>query len=260
MPVPVGDGATEAPPMQEDPPDPETRPAAVLVVAGIRDALALPAWVVGFALVGVGGLAQDVGHPLGAAVLSTVLIWAGPAQVLFYGAIAAGVSLPLIAAAICLSSIRFLPMTISLMPLLRRPGQGLAMQILLAHYIAVTVWVESTRRLPALPSEERLPYYLGFANACLVVTAALTGVGWFLAGVLPSPLASGLLFITPIYFTLALAAGARTRLDVAAIVLGFALAPLFGTLVGRDFDLLLTGLVGGTLAYLIGRTRRERRT
>ncbi|WP_372423681.1 AzlC family ABC transporter permease [Salinarimonas chemoclinalis] len=229
-----------------------------LVLRGARDALALPAWVVGFALVGVGSLAQDVGHPLGAAMLSTLLIWAGPAQVVFYGSLAAGVALPLIAAAICLSSIRFLPMTIALMPLLRRPGQGLLAQIAIAHYIAVTVWVESLRRLPRMPAEERLPYYLGFANACLVTTTALTGVGWFLSGTLPAPLASGLLFITPVYFTLALAAGARTAVDVVAIVLGFALAPAFGHLVGRDFDLLLTGLVGGTIAYLVGRARRRR--
>ncbi|WP_052340891.1 AzlC family ABC transporter permease [Salinarimonas rosea] len=229
-----------------------------LVLRGVRDALVLPAWVVGFALVGVGSLAQDVGHPLGAAMLSTLLIWAGPAQVVFYGSLAAGVALPLIAAAICLSSIRFLPMTIALMPLLRRPGQGLLAQIAIAHYIAVTVWVESLRRLPRMPAEERLPYYLGFANACLLTTTALTGVGWFLSGTLPAPLASGLLFITPVYFTLALAAGARTAVDVTAIVLGFALAPAFGYLVGRDFDLLLTGLVGGTIAYLVGRARRRR--
>ncbi|WP_349371926.1 AzlC family ABC transporter permease [Salinarimonas sp.] len=246
-----------------DPADAETgkrAPSArTLALRGARDALALPAWVVGFALVGVGGLAQDVGHPLGAAMLSTLLIWAGPAQVIFYGAIAAGVALPLIAVAICLSSIRFLPMTISLMPLLRRPGQGLLAQIALAHYVAVTVWVESLRRLPQMPAEHRVPYYLGFANACIVTTTALTGVGWFLSGTLPGPLASGLLFITPIYFTLALAAGARTTVDVAAIGLGFTLAPLFGVLVGRDFDLLLTGLVGGTIAYLVGRRRRGRR-
>ncbi|MGP9819012.1 AzlC family ABC transporter permease [Salinarimonas sp. NSM] len=233
-------------------------PTHRLVLRGVRDALVLPAWVVGFALVGVGSLAQDVGHPLGAAMLSTLLIWAGPAQVVFYGSLAAGVALPLIAAAICLSSIRFLPMTIALMPLLRRPGQGLLAQIAIAHYIAVTVWVESLRRLPRMPAEERLPYYLGFANACVLTTTALTGVGWFLSGTLPAPLASGLLFITPIYFTLALAAGARTAVDVTAIVLGFLLAPAFGYLVGRDFDLLLTGLVGGTIAYLVGRARRRR--
>ncbi|MFN3687816.1 AzlC family ABC transporter permease [Salinarimonas sp.] len=235
----------------------ERRGAARYWLAGARDALALPAWVVGFGLLGIGSLAHDVGHPIGAAVLSTVLIWAGPAQVVFYGSIAAGVSLPLIAVAICLSSIRFLPMTISLLPLLRRPGQTIPMQILIAHFVAVTVWVESLRRLPGVPGEARLPYYFGFANACVAVSAALTGLGWVLSGALPFPLAAGLLFITPIYFTVALVAGAREAIDKLAIALGFALAPIATALVGRDLDLLAVGLVGGTLAYLVGRKRRR---
>src|SRR5215218_3288666 len=53
---------------------------------GARDALALTAWVLGFSLLGVGSLARDAGFPAGAAVLSTMLMWAGPAQaVLFVG-------------------------------------------------------------------------------------------------------------------------------------------------------------------------------
>ena len=70
-------------------------------------------------------------------MLSTVLIWAGAGagEIFLRLPRGAGVALPLIAVAICLSSIRFLPMTISLMPLLRRPGQGLLTQILIAHYV-----------------------------------------------------------------------------------------------------------------------------
>src|SRR5215210_3021921 len=48
---------------------------------GARDAFSFPAWVVGFSLLGVGSMVRDVGHPVGAAMLSTLLIWAGPAQV-----------------------------------------------------------------------------------------------------------------------------------------------------------------------------------
>ena len=223
---------------------------------GVRDALALPAWIVGLSLLGVGSLARDVGHPAEAAMLSTLLIWAAPAQVILYGGLATGTALPAIAAAVCLSSIRFLPMTMSLLPLLRRPGQGLVVQLLVAHYTAVTVWVEGLRRLPALPPEERLPYHLGFANAVLGLSAVLTYLGYYLVGALPVPLAAALLFLTPVFFTIALAAGAQAVADWLAIGLGFALAPLFGVLVGRDFDLLLTGLIGGTLAYGVGRGRR----
>ena len=41
-----------------------------------------------FSLIGVGSLAQDVGFPLMVAVLSTLLMWAGPAQVILFGGIA----------------------------------------------------------------------------------------------------------------------------------------------------------------------------
>jgi predicted branched-subunit amino acid permease len=223
---------------------------------GIRDALALPAWVVGLSVLGIGGLARDVGHPAGAALLSTLLMWAGPAQVILYGGLAAGAALPGIALAVCLSSIRLLPMTMSVLPLLRRPGHSIAVQLLAAHYVAVTVWVESLRRLPSMPVEQRFPYFLGFANATLGVSSLLTFLGYYLAGALPTPFAAGLLFLTPVFFTISLSAGARSLVDWSAIGLGFLVTPLFTMAVGRDFDLLAAGVFGGTAAYVIGRIRQ----
>lgn len=225
---------------------------------GIRDALSFPAWVVGLGLVGVGSLAHDVGHPLAAAVLSTLLMWAGPGQVIFYGGLAAGAALPALALAVSLSSIRLLPMTVALLPMLRRPGQGAGFQLLLSHYIAVTVWTESLRRLPQVPDEGRVPYFLGFANTCVLVSAALTGAGYVLSGVLPLPLAAGLLFLSPIFFTVSVSAGARTLTDWLAFGLGLALAPLVALVVGGGFDLMVTGVVAGTIAYAAGRWRRGR--
>jgi len=226
-----------------------------VVFHGIRDALSLPAWVVGLSLLGIGGLARDVGHPAGAALLSTLLMWAGPAQVILFGGLAAGAALPAIALAVCLSSIRLLPMTMSVLPLLRRPGQSIGVQLLTAHYVAVTVWVESLRRLPLMPEEQRFPYFLGFANATLAVSSLLTYLGYYLVGALPTPFAAGLLFLTPIFFTISLSAGARSVVDWSAISIGFVLTPLFTMTVGRDLDLLATGIFGGSAAYLIGRTQ-----
>ena len=233
--------------------EPSTR---ALVLRGVRDALALPAWVVGLSLFAVGSLAGESGFPAGAAVVSTLLIWAGPAQVIFFGGIAAGTALPAIALAVGLSSIRLLPMTMSILPLLRERARGTGLQVLVAHYVAVTVWVEAQRRLPAMPAEERLPYYFGFANTCLGVCAVTTWCGYALVGALPLPLAAGLLFLTPVFFTLSLAAGARGVADWVAVGSGFVLAPFATQLVGKDFDLLVTGLVGGSAAYLVQRTRR----
>jgi hypothetical protein len=60
-----------------------------------------------------------------------------------------------------------------------------------------------------------------------------------------------LLFVTPIYFLLSLLATAVSRMDVFAIGIGCALAPVL-YLLAPGFDLLATGLTGGTLAFLLG--------
>ena len=225
---------------------------------GMQDALSLPAWVVGCSLLGIGSLARDAGFPAGAAVVSTLFIWASPAQAIFFVSVAAGASLPAVALAICLSSIRFLPMTLAILPLTRRPGQGIAPQIAAAHLVAITTWVEGLRRLPSIPVPERQPYFLGFALACIGVSAVTTYVGYLLVGALPLALADGLLFLPPVFFSVSLVAGARSLGDWAAMFLGFALTPAFNALLGRDFDLLAAGLIGGTAAYLVDRRRRGR--
>jgi predicted branched-subunit amino acid permease len=232
----------------------ETRSYLLL---GIGSALALPAWIVGFSLLGVGSLARDAGQPAGSAVLSTLLIWAAPAQVILYGSIAAGTALPVIAIAVALSAVRLMPMTVALMPYVRRPGQGLAAQAFIAHFVTVTAWVDAMRRLPEMEPAARLPYFLGFAGSCLTVSTAATLAGYYLAGALPLPLAVGLVSVTPIYFMVSLVAGARLVADWAAIALGFVLLPVATVALGRDFDLLGAGLVGGTAAYLIGRRKVE---
>ncbi|ODT44287.1 MAG: hypothetical protein ABS59_20850 [Methylobacterium sp. SCN 67-24] len=229
------------------------RPALI----GFRDALMLPAWVVGLGLVGVGSLARDVGYPVEVAVLSTVLVWAGPSQVLFFASIAAGAAWSAIALAIGFASLRFLPMTIALLPLLRRPGQGVGMQILLSHYVAVTAWTEALRRLPALPPEQRPSYFLGFANALILVSALCTYAGYYLAGAVPVPIAAGLLALSPIFFMTSLTVGVRGFGDGLAIFLGLALSPVASWAIGGGFDLLAAGLVGGTIAFAVQRWRRR---
>lgn len=226
--------------------------------AGVRAALALPAWIVGFSFLGVGSLARDAGHPIGAAILSTLLVFAAPAQLILYSSLATGGLLLAAALAVGFSAIRLLPMTLAILPYLRRPGQPLVERALLAHMVAATTWIEGMRRLPDMTPESRVPYYVGFALACLVISTAMTAIGYVLVGALPLPLAAGLLCLTPIYFTVAMAAGARRAGEWLAIAAGLGLAPVAGWVVGRDFDILATGLVGGTGAFLADLALRRR--
>lgn len=223
---------------------------------GARDAVLLPAWVVGFAMLGVGSLAHEIGMPFWATVMATPLIWAGPAQFVLFGGLATGAALVSIALAVSLTSMRLLPMGVSILPLLRRRGQGFGLQLLLAHYVVVSTWIESHRRLPAMPRRDRVPYFFGFANACILVSTALTGLGFGLSASLPTFLAAGFLFLTPLFFALSLVAGVRRMMDGVAIGLGVMLAPVMNHLVGPDLDLLFAGMIGGSIAYGLHRMRR----
>lgn len=234
---------------------PETR---AFLLEGIRNAIALPGWIVGFSYLGIGSLARDAGHPLGAALLSTVLIWASPAQLILYGSLVNDGLVAAAGIAVGLSAIRLMPMTLAIWPYLRRPGQRFAEQALLAHFVTATTWLDAMVRLPEMPLEKRIPYYLGFGATCLTLSTLMTGVGFLLVDALPLSLAAALLCLTPIYFTVALVGGARRTGDWLAVALGLALAPVAEAIVGKNFDLLATGLIGGTIAYWVDRQVRLR--
>ena len=114
------------------------------------------------------------------------------------------------------------------------------------------------RRLPAMGENERVPFFFGFAGACMAVSTAMTALGFVLVGALPQVLAAAVLCLTPIYFTVSMVGAARRLGDWLAIGFGLGLIPLADLIVGRDADILAVGLVGGTAAFLIGRAWESR--
>ncbi|MGL4637729.1 MAG: AzlC family ABC transporter permease [Beijerinckiaceae bacterium] len=225
---------------------------------GGRDAFGLPAIMICFSLVGIGGLVRDIGYPMLAGMLSSALVWAGPAQVLLFGSIATGASLPVVAIAILFSSLRFMPMTISIIPLINDPRRPMWQLMLAAHLIAITNWVEGIRRLPAVPLEERYSYFCGFGLVVMLSGTLATGAGYYLVGALSTPLAAVLLFTTPMFFTVNIVAPFRTWIDWLPVVLAVILVPVATLVVGRDYDLVVAGLLGGTIAYGISRYHRRK--
>ncbi len=230
----------------------------VYALNGAKDAFGLPAVTICFSLVGVGGLARDIGYPMLAGMLSSALMWAGPAQVLLFGSIATGTALPVAAIAVLFSSLRFLPMTIAILPLINDPRRPVWHLLLAAHLVAITNWVEGMRRLPDMPKTIRFPYFCGFGIVVLLCGTVATGVGYFLVGALPAIFAAALLFTTPMFFSVNLAGSARRWIDALPIVLAAVFTPLATFLVGTDYDLVAAGLIGGTLAYGVDRLLRRR--
>jgi len=221
---------------------------------GLIGSLSIPGIILVAGAAGFGALARDAGLSLGNAVFMMAAFFALPAQVVLMDQLARGGSILAGAFAVALTAIRLLPMTVALMPLLKG-DKSTWRQVLAVHFIAVTAWIEGMRRLPARPEPERLTYFIGLGSGFLLTTLVGAAFGYELAGSVPPILSAALLFMTPVYFFLSLIATARNQVDYMALVLGSLLGPVFYILV-PGFDLLLGGVIGGTLAYFAGRFRR----
>jgi predicted branched-subunit amino acid permease len=204
--------------------------------------------------VGIGALAHDYSFSLGWVMASTVLVWAGPSQVIMISALGAGATLLETAIAVGLSCVRFLPMVVALLPLVRGPQTRTYELLLPAHFTAASMWVESFRLLPAVPPERRVAYCNGLGIGFMLSGQIGCVIGYFLTASLPPLLTAATLFLTPMSFLVSTARNARALADRLALALGLIICPL---LVYADIglDLMWTGIIGGTLAYGVQRLR-----
>lgn len=208
--------------------------------------------------VSIGALAHDLDYSVVWVVLSTLVIWAAPAQVIMITALAAGAAPIEVAVAVSLSGVRLLPMVVSLLPMLRTRSSRLPGIVLAAHFTAVSMWMEALRLAHRRPVEQRIAFANGIGTA-LIGSASLASIaGFYSARVLPEPLVAGLLFLTPISFLVSVTRSSRMISDRIAAVAGLVISPLLVVL-GVGLDLMWTGLVGGTGAYLVHRWTRAHR-
>ena len=223
--------------------------------AGVKTALtSVFMLVLAGTYIGIGALTHDSGFTSWWLAISTILVWAAPAQVILITTLATGAALFEVALAVTLSAVRLFPMVVALMPLLRGPATRLRDLLLPTHFTAVSMWVESLRLLPDVAHPWRIPFCNGLSVGYMATAVAFGFVGYYLAAGLPLLLAGGLLFLTPMSFLMSTARNARMMVDRLGLIFGLAIAPVLATL-NVDLDLMWTGLVGGTLAYLIHRAR-----
>jgi predicted branched-subunit amino acid permease len=223
---------------------------------GMLGITSAPALILMVTFIGFGVLCRETGLTLGQAVFMTAFIWALPSQVVLVGSIASGASLLVTWIAVALSAVRLTPMVAAWVPIVRQPDTPRWRLLALSHFVAITAWVWSFLKLPALPRSARIPYFAGFAVILSICNIAVTAASFLLAGALPVQAAAALFFLTPIYFLTALSAAARIPAERYALAIGLVLGPLLYWL-DIGFDLLWAGLGGGTLAWLAGRLRRR---
>jgi predicted branched-subunit amino acid permease len=222
---------------------------------GVRAALTSVFFpVISGTYVGIGALAHGFGLSAWWLAASTVLVWAGPAQVILISAHGAGAAPVEVAIAVSLSGVRLFPMVVALLPLLRGRGARPRDLLLPTHFTSVSMWIKSMRLLPAVPRERRIAFCNGLSVGFMGTASTAGLIGYYLAAELPPLFAGALLFITPLAFLVSTARNARAMMDKLALALGLALGIVL-TASHVELDLLWTGVGGGTLAYAIHRLR-----
>ena len=161
-----------------------------------------------------------------------------------------------------LTAARFLPMAVTLMPMMRS-GQAGSRQpswrlYAAAQLLAMTGWAACMRRFPDLAPPLRLAWFSGFALTNWIVCLAATLAGYGLAESLPPLVRQGLVFVGPLYFLLILTGETRTRQGIVALACGAVVGPAVH-LAAPQWSVMIGGLLGGTLAWLMLRPRGAKR-
>lgn len=234
------------------------KPPRYWFLKGARHVASLPAIILIMSFIGFGALTVEAGLTVWQAMFLGLSTWALPSAVLVAGAIINDVPFYATVIAVTLASIRLLPMTMALVPVLKSDKTKLSSLFLAAYFMAVTSWVFAMNKLPEIPRENRVSFFLGFALTLATTVTIVLGFAHSLVPNLPAPIAAALIFLTPIYFLLSMTQAARITSEYWAIGFGLVLGPIFH-LITPDTDLLWCGLIGGTLSYTIGRLVEHRK-
>lgn len=225
--------------------------------AGLRSALtSVYAVVLLGTYIGLGALAHDVGMSAVWLMMTTLFIWAGPAQLILVSSMGTGATMIEVALGVTLSAMRLFPMVVALLPLIRGPNTRLRDMLLPTHFTSISMWVESMRLLPHVAREHRIAFCNGLSTGYMGSAVVAGYIGYYLAAGLPPLLAGVLLFLTPMSFFLSTVSNARQLVDKLALGLGLVLAPVLAYF-SVGLDVLWTGIIGGTAAYAVHRYRRR---
>lgn len=220
------------------------------VLQGAREAAGVPAAVLIAGYIGFGALAAGHGLPLPAIVASTVAVWALPAQLILVEMHTVGAPLLVTVLAAMLSSARFLPMTLTLMPMMRHARHRGWQYFVAAQLLSLTGWAMAMARFSDIAVERRLPWFFGFTLVCIGASAAATAMGYAVADAIAPVIKIGFVFLAPTYYVLILLGSVRERATAYALACGAVAGPI-AFFYAPQWAVLIAGLAGGTLAFLL---------
>ncbi|MEY3522915.1 MAG: hypothetical protein RIT33_332 [Pseudomonadota bacterium] len=226
-----------------------------IVLKGVKDAFGAPAAILFAGMLGFGAMGQANGLDIWLTSATSFFMFALPGQVVLVEMLVLSASGVTIAIAVTLTATRFFTMCLTLFPQFPEKQRS-SFYYLVVHFVAMTAWAVSMRDFPKMKPEDRLSYFTGFAFVCWAVSTPATVLGYMVAGQVPSYINLGLVFINPLFFLLTFTE-VKPRGNRIAILLGAPLG-LLSYLWFPDYSLLIAGLFGGTIAYMVDKYFRNR--
>jgi predicted branched-subunit amino acid permease len=226
-----------------------------IVLKGAKDAFGVPAAILFAGMLGFGAMGQANGLDIWLTSATSFFMFALPGQVVLVEMLVLSASGVTIAIAVTLTATRFFTMCLTLFPQFPEKQRS-SFYYLVVHLVAMTAWAVSMRDFPKMKPEERLSYFTGFAFVCWAVSTPATVLGYLVAGQVPSYINLGLVFINPLFFLLTFTE-VKPRANRMAILLGGPIG-LLSYLWFPDYSLLIAGLFGGTIAYVVDTHFRNR--
>ena len=210
-----------------------------------------PAIALGCCFIAIGALLKNLGFNIQESIFSTMLTYALPGSLIMAESLLVGASLLNIFLAVWFVNARLYPMTVSLFPLMMHKDQPKWKYYFSCHFIAVSAWLIMKSNYKKIPKNFRIDYWIGIGSATWSVAVLGTFIGFYTSEYLNQDMLIGLAILNPIYFLCMMVGAAKTIQVTLSVLLGIILGPIFYFL-SPEWSILLGGVIGGTIAYLVG--------
>ena len=220
---------------------------------GFRSILALdsPAIALGCCFIAIGALLKNLGFNIQESIFSTMLTYALPGSLVMAESMLIGASLFNIFLAVWFVNARLYPMTVSLFPLMMHKSQPKWKYYFSCHFIAVSAWLIMRSNYKQIPKIHRIDYWIGIGSATVSVSVLGTYIGFSFSDYFNKDMMIGLAILNPVYFLCMMVGASKTIQITLSVALGIILGPII-YLFSPEWSILLAGVIGGTIAYLIG--------
>ena len=202
-------------------------------------------------MVGFGSMVQSTDLGLDIALGATIGLWGLPGQVAMVELFAIGAPVLAIVTASSLANLRFMPMSVVMMPLFQGDKRASRLRFFLVQLLSVNIWSIIMKHAPEMPVEERLPFYCGASLTCLIGGVLGTVIGFKLASALPIYVTLSLVFLNPAYFVFVFSS-VRQRNCIIAVIAASIMGPLIHQ-ISPDWSAPITGVLVGTIAFYFDR-------